>query len=184
MKCQKCSRHEAVTLATEVEKGRVRTLLVCQDCFLPEREGVFSRLTPEVRRVLMRASREMTDTKSASRIRPALLYFLLESERNPGYEALKASGIDPSTIREEIASFLSGEGSGTREWVSTRGITPALVASRSVAERLESDVIGVEHLLLGLIESPEPGDPWLMINLAGRAGAIEKHLLEASVLQP
>ena len=184
MNCKKCYLREAVTLATEVEKARDHTHQVCQDCYHPEKEGVFSRLTPEVRRVLLRASREMTDPKSASRIRPALLYFLLENERNPGYEALKASGIDPSKIREEIASFLAGEGSGVREWVSTRGITPALVSSRSVAQRLESDVIGVEHFLLGLIESPEPGDPWLMINLAGRAGAIEKHLLEVSVLLP
>ncbi|MHC4778015.1 MAG: Clp protease N-terminal domain-containing protein [Planctomycetota bacterium] len=182
MNCQKCNHREAVTFTTEVRKGQVRTFLVCNECFLPQKEGAFSRLTHEARRALLKSCREMTDPKSANRIRPAMLYFLLENENSLIFEAIKSAGVDPSVIREEVASFLAGENPDSGEWVSMRGITPALIGSRAVAQRLESDVIGTEHVFLGLIESPEPGDPMLMINLAGRTGDIEKHLLAVAAL--
>ncbi|MHC5039601.1 MAG: Clp protease N-terminal domain-containing protein, partial [Planctomycetota bacterium] len=154
MFCQKCQLKEAVTFNTEIHDGKVRILLVCRECFLPMREGVFSRITSEARRALIRASREMTDPKSANRIRPALLYFLLENEHSPLFEALIASGIDPAELRADIASYLGGENPEDQQWVSTRGITPAVVGARHVAQRLEHETVGTEHIFLGLIESP------------------------------
>ena len=184
MTCQKCQVRDAVTFSMEVKGGRVATLLVCKECFLPLNEGAFSRLTHEARRILLRASREMTDVKSANRIRPALLYFLLEGDSTPLNEAVSAAGIQPSHVREEIAAYLAGDTEEETDWVSPRGITPVLVGARAVAERMESDSIGPEHLFLGLIESPEPGDPLLMISLAGRAGDVEQNLTALTALTP
>lgn len=178
MKCQKCQIREAVTFGLEIDAGRANTILVCRDCFLPLKEDASSRMTSEGQRALVRASREMTDPASAARIRPALLYYLLENESSILHEAVVAAGIHPASVREELASFLSGEKPEGADWASTRGITPALAGARKVAQRLEHETIGVEHLFLGLVETPEPGDPWLMIQLASRAADVERILHE------
>ena len=182
MRCQKCRSREAVTFNMEVDRGRVRMLFVCQPCSLPVKEEAFSRLTDATRRVLLEASRELTDPSAANRVRPALLYFLLQDESAPHIEAVRKGGIDVGRAREELAAFLAGERNEPGEWVSTRGITPALVGALNVVRRLGTDRVGPEHLLLGLIESPEPGDPWVMIRLAGLAGQIEKSLIAEAAL--
>ncbi|GEM_PF-2977710 len=183
MRCQKCRLREAVTFDTEVKDGKIRTLFVCQECSLPLKEKAFSRLTAEAKTVLVRAGREQTDPSSLHRVRPALLYFLLEDEDAPYFEALEEAGIDVFEVREETASFLGGEDDGGTRWVSARGFTPILVAARDAARRMGHDFIGPEHLFLGLIESPEPGDPLIMIRLAGITGEIERSLIALAALQ-
>lgn len=176
MKCQKCRLREAVTFNAEIQNGQMRILFVCQECNLPMMEGAFASMTAEARQVLIRAGREITDPASVNRVRPALLYYLLEDENAPFLEALRGAGIDPSVVREEIAAFLSGEAEDRKQWVSTRGITPIVVGARNAARRIGHEGIAPEHLFLGMIESPEPGDPWVMIRLAGLVGDIEKNL--------
>jgi hypothetical protein len=184
MICQKCGMRKAVTYTLEIVAGRITSLNVCDACFLPWSEDMTSRISGEARAILLRASREMTDPASARRLRPALLYFLLENESSIVCEAAVEAGIDPSRVREEVSSFLSGEAASRSRWLSTRGFTPTLLGARDAVQRMECDEIGPEHVFLGLIESPEPGDPPIMTSLCARAGEVEKILMAMAALMP
>ncbi len=102
-----------------------------------------------------------------------LLLGILRVEDSMGERALRSVGISFRRVRHQVARIV-----GTGDTVTTEAIpfTPrtrrSLELARAGAETRGSSEVGTEHLLLGLIETPESVGARILIDLEATADAI------------
>ena len=123
-----------------------------------------NQFTNKAREVLAAAQSAAARFRHQQVTNDHLLLAILEQEEGLGPRLLTRAGLNPEKLQVELQAYLSrqakiysGEGNAEQIYLSP-GLARVLESAKDEAQSFKDEYIGVEHLLLALLQSNDPGE--------------------------
>ena len=136
-----------------------------------------TRFTEKAQEAIVNAQRE-TESRNISQFEPiALLLALLDQSDGLVPEILKKLNVDPAAVRRDVAADVDGlpKVSYAAQPTPSNNLRKVLQRAEDAAKQMGDEFISAEHLLLGIIDTPEAG----AAKLLARFGVTKDRVFEA-----
>jgi ATP-dependent Clp protease ATP-binding subunit ClpA len=145
----------------------------------PQRENRFDQFDEDARKVLALAQEEAQRFQHNYMGTEHLLLGLIRLEESTAMQVLKRLGIEPLKIRSAIEFII---GRGDRVVLGEMGLTPrskkVIELAIDEAHQLDHELIGTEHLLLGLVREGEGIASGVLESMGVHLGQVRQVVLD------